>query len=308
MKNEININIEKAMNLLAESMSEYSLGNNTTAYKKYQEAGNFLAEADRHLNTDEGKASLLYGTNNNFGVAYKVFESNTGVMINNPEKRKQLLNIINTIKENKVLSDEFATYNAFTNPINVNDAESYVSESIDLINHYTPKTLKENNEKLIKLIKDYNLNENITMTDDEQEVYENIEYMITNKKSFSNINEYANIKKNLVGYVNENNITVKEKVDLDKLYESMVKNITDKYTDLLNEDEFKLINDVMVDEQKARKMFAENKERVIELIKNDNDSQWNELLEQIEKKNFNKDTALTDIAELMEVRNTLEKD
>ena len=315
MTNEININIENGVKLLNEAVSNYEKGNMTAAYEKYQEAGKFLTEANNFANTEEGKTSMKYGWNKNFGAIYKVFENNTKGMLRNKSSKKQLSNIIKTIKENKVLKDEFSAYNAFTNPVNVGNTNNYVTESISLIAHYSPKTLKENNEKLINLFREYKLNENVVINDEEQELYENIEYLITNPKSFTNIAKYESIYNNLCDYVNENKIEIGEKMNLDEAYDALMNDVVDKYKTTLNEDEIKLIRDVTTNETKAKKLFFENKNKVIELIKKEaltenqeEKQEWETLLENINGKVYEPNTALANIAEFIELRNELEKD
>ena len=315
MTNEININIENGVKLLNEAVSNYEKGNMTAAYEKYQEAGKFLTEANDFAKTEEGKTSMKYGWNKNFGAIYKVFENNTKGMLRNKSSKKQLSNIIKTIKENKVLKDEFSAYNAFTNPVNVGNTDNYVTESISLIAHYSPKTLKENNEKLINLFREYKLNENVVINDEEQELYENIEYLITNPKSFTNIAKYESIYNNLCDYVNENKIERGEKMNLDEAYDALMNDVVDKYKTTLNEDEIKLIRDVTTNETKAKKLFFENKNKVIELIKKEaltenqeEKQEWETLLENINGKVYEPNTALANIAEFIELRNELEKD
>ena len=315
MTNEININIENGVKLLNEAVSNYEKGNMTAAYEKYQEAGKFLTEANDFAKTEEGKTSMKYGWNKNFGAIYKVFENNTKGMLRNKSSKKQLSNIIKTIKENKVLKDEFSAYNAFTNPVNVGNTDNYVTESISLIAHYSPKTLKENNEKLINLFREYKLNENVVINDEEQELYENIEYLITNPKSFTNIAKYESIYSNLCDYVNENKIERGEKMNLDEAYDALMNDVVDKYKTTLNEDEIKLIRDVTTNETKAKKLFFENKNKVIELIKKEaltenqeEKQEWETLLENINGKVYEPNTALANIAEFIELRNELEKD
>lgn len=315
MTNEINTNIENGVKLLNEAVSDYEKGNMAAAYEKYQEAGKFLTEANDFAKTEEGKTSMKYGWNKNFGAIYKVFESNTKGMLRNKSSKKQLSSIIKTIKENKVLSDEFSAYNAFTNPVNVGNTNNYVAESISLIAHYSPKTLKENNEKLINLFREYKLNEDVVINDEEQELYENIEYLITNPKSFSNIGKYENIYNNLCDYVNENKIERGEKIDLDEAYNALMNDVVDKYKATLNEDEIKLIRDVTTNEAKAKKLFFENKNKVIELIKKEaltenqeEKQEWETLLENINGKVYEANTVLANIAEFIELRNELEKD
>lgn len=311
MTNEIGTYTSVGVKLLAEAISLYENNDLQAAYEKYQKAGKYLGEASQLLETEDGKLSMVYGGNRNFGVIYKVFENNTKELLKNKSSKKQLAKILNTIKENKVLMDEFSVYNAFTNPTNVEDADKYVNESISLIKHYSPETLKENNDKLISVIRECKLDENVTLTDEETELFEAIEYLIINEKHYSNLGKYSKIQKILCEHVNDNNFVKGENPDLDGLYEDKTDELVRKHRNELNEDEIKLIRDVTTNENKAKRLFAENQVRAMELVQKEIDKgedadSWKSILESISGKVFNKNTALTDIAEFIEIASELE--
>lgn len=310
MKNTINNKIDKGVALLNEALKQYESGNSSDAYKTYQAAGKYLTEANTALNSKSGETTMVYGDNRNFGIAYKVFESNTKNLLKNKEGQARLKKIMKLIKENAVLKSEFDIYNAFTNPTNVANAQEYVNEAVTLIKQIPVKELRENNEKLVSLFKECGLNENVEVTEDETELYEGIEYMILNKKSFKNINEYNTIQKKLCEHVTENNQIIAESVNLDTMYDDKVNEMVEKHSKELNEDEIKLIQD-MNNPVKAKKLFHEYKTGVVTLVKEQisqgsDVEAWNSILEKVEKKTYEPKTALTDIAELIEIKNEIE--
>lgn len=311
MTNEISTNIEKGIKLLNEALKCYEQGEYSSAYKAYQKAGSFLTEADNRANTNEGQISLRYGGNRNFGVIYKIFESNTKNLLRDKSSQKKLKKIMGLIRENKVLNDEFNTFNAFTNPTNVTNPNEYVSEAISLVTRYSKKTIRENNEKLINLFKEYNLNENISIDDNEIELFENIEYLLLHNKDFKNINKYNEIQNKLCEYVTENNVMLTESVNIDDLYEDKLNEVIDKHGKELNEDEINLIMEVS-DPVKAKKLFNKYKADVVSLVNeqinagNDVES-WNTILEKINSKVYEQKNALTDIAEFIEIKNEIEE-
>ena len=311
MTNEISTNIEKGIKLLNEALKCYEQGEYSSAYKAYQKAGSFLTEADNRVNTNEGQISLRYGGNRNFGVIYKIFESNTKNLLRDKSSQKKLKKIMGLIRENKVLNDEFNTFNAFTNPTNVTNPNEYVSEAISLVTRYSKKTIRENNEKLINLFKEYNLNENISIDDNEIELFENIEYLLLHNKDFKNINKYNEIQNKLCEYVTENNVMLTESVSIDDLYEDKLNEVIDKHGKELNEDEINLIMEVS-DPVKAKKLFNKYKADVVSLVNeqinagNDVES-WNTILEKINSKVYEQKNALTDIAEFIEIKNEIEE-
>ena len=311
MTNEISTNIEKGIKLLTEALKCSEQGEYSSAYKAYQKAGSFLTEADNRANTNEGQISLKYGGNRNFGVIYKIFESNTKNLLRDKSSQKKLKKIMGLIRENKVLNDEFNTFNAFTNPTNVTNPNEYVSEAISLVTRYSKKTIRENNEKLINLFKEYNLNENISIDDNEIELFENIEYLLLHNKDFKNINKYNEIQNKLCEYVTENNVMLTESVSIDDLYEDKLNEVIDKHGKELNEDEINLIMEVS-DPVKAKKLFNKYKADVVSLVNeqinagNDVES-WNKILEKINSKVYEQKNALTDIAEFIEIKNEIEE-
>ena len=310
MTNEISTNIEKGIKLLNEALKCYEQGEYSSAYKAYQKAGSFLTEADNRANTSEGQISLKYGGNRNFGVIYKIFESNTKNLLRDKSSQKKLKNIMGLIRENKVLNDEFNVYNAFTNPTNISNPREYVSEAISLVTRYSKKVIRENNEKLINLFKEYNLNENISVDDNEIELFENIEYLLLHNKDFKNINKYNEIQNKLCEYVAENNVMLTESKSIDDLYESKVNEVIDKHEKELNDDEINLIMEVN-DPVKAKKLFNKYKAEVTSLVneqieKGKDVESWNTVLEKINSKVYEQKTALTNIAEFIEIKNEIE--
>lgn len=311
MTNEISTNIEKGIKLLNEALKCYEQGEYSSAYKAYQKAGSFLTEADNRANTNEGQISLRYGGNRNFGVIYKIFESNTKNLLRDKSSQRKLKKIMGLIRENKVLNDEFNVFNAFTNPTNVTNPNEYVSEAISLVTRYSKKVIRENNEKLINLFKEYNLNENISIDDNEIELFENIEYLLLHNKDFKNINKYNEIQNKLCEYVTENNVMLTESVNIDDLYENKLNEMIDKHGKELNEDEINLIMEVS-DPVKAKKLFNKYKTDVVSLVNEQINTgkdveSWNTILEKINSKVYEQKNALTDIAEFIEIKNEIEK-
>lgn len=311
MTNEISKNIDKGIKLLNEALKCYERGEYSSAYEAYKQAGNFLTEANNRANTNEGKISLKYGGNRNFGVIYKIFESNTVNMLRDKSSQKKLKKIMGLIRENKVLNDEFNAYNAFTNPTNVSNAMEYVSEAISLITHYSPKTIRENNEKLINLFKECKLNENISIDDNEIELFESIEYLLLHKKDFKNINKYNEIQNRLCEYVTENNVMLTEGVNIDDVYENKINEFVNRHENQLNDDEINLIMEVN-DPVKAKKLFNKYKTDVVSLVNEQINAgkdaeSWNTILEKINSKVYEQKNALTDIAEFIEIKNEIEK-
>lgn len=311
MENTINTNIKKGITMLNEAISQYQDGNLSNAYELYKAAGELLGEANETLKTIDGIASMRYGDNRNFAVIYKVFESNTKDMMKTRDGQKNIKRIINLIRENAVLKNEFDAYNAFTNPTNVIDVENYVNEAVSLINKHSIGEIKDANNKFLSVLRNCNINENIDIDDEDAKLYESIEYMILTPKTFNTINQYNSIQKQLCEYVTKNNkLVLSESKKLDKLYDEKINEVVAKQEELLNEDEVNLIKETS-NVKKAKKLFSEYKSKVISMIEeqlksNTVSNEWKSILNEIKKKEFSQSTALTDIAELIEIHNEIE--
>ena len=173
--------------------------------------------------------------------------------------------------------------------------------------------MKENNDKLVKLFREYKLDENVVINDGEQELYENIEYVITTPKSFNNIDKYANIHSNLCNYVNENKIVIGEKINIDEMHDKLVEKAIDKYSEQLTQDEVNLLYNMKMDEAKSKKIFRENKDEVLRLLEKElmtenetEKAEWQKVYENGKSKEYDRKNCAVDVAEFIELRNTLE--
>lgn len=309
MDNIIERNIEKGVKLMEEALRAYSRGSNISAYETLGKAESYLKEAYDMEKTDAGRDIAKYGDNLNFGALYKVFEANTNKLFRSGDSRGAIKDVVNLINENKVLKDQFAAYNAFTNPENVTNAQDYVTEAMSIVPKYSKEVLAENNRKLMETIRKHNLDENVKFSDEETGVFEGVEYMMTHTKGFGNIKTYGDIQASLCEFVERNNRVAPESVDLDEKYDRKVNEIADKYGESLTDDEMEIVMAAQ-DPKKSREMFESLKGELVgelgKLVKEGPDAEsWGVILEKVESKVFNADTALEDIAELTEVRNEL---
>ena len=311
MDNTITRNIEKGVRLMESALRMYSNGASVKGYRTMEKAMEHLAEAYVSETTRDGADKMKYGDNLNFGALYKVFESNAGAMFKDPARHHALKSIVETINGNKVLKDEFNAYNAFTNPTDVSDAGMYVNEACAMIRKHPASELLENNRKLMEAIRANGLDENVQFTDEETELFESVEYLMTSKGGFSNIAKVSAAKEILRENVERNNVNTPEKTDIDEVYANKIGDLLEKYDAMLSDDEIDLIKETMDGksaEAKFNSLKSELTEEIGRLSESGADSeQWAEVLEKIGSKEFNRDTALQDIAELMEVKSELGK-
>mgnify|MGYP007012482333 CR=1 FL=1 len=302
-----NDRIEKGIVLMQSALRKFEEGDFERANNDRREANRNFDIAMQEMSTEDGKNDMMYGESRNFGMLYNVFENNTRNLYEN--NREGLTDIVKFIMENKVLSDQFSVYNAFMNPKNVKNTERYVDEALSLIPRYTKEELRENNTKFLDMLRKYNVNECVAVDDNTMDVFENIEYAIMNNKTMDNITKYSEIRENLSACVEENNV-VDECGDIDLVYDKKVGEITEKYDEMLNDEEKSLVNKCGLSETKKRSMFENAKQKVLKCLseeisksKTNNDSvslnEWTELNEKILAKAYSNSNWLVDMAEMV---------
>lgn len=307
-------NLEKAMTLMSSALKQYEEGKFDVAEHSRQEANKIFDEINNEMSTQDGMDKMRFGENRNFGMLYSIFENNSKKLYTN--NQNQIVEIVNTIKNNPILVSEFKTYNAFLNPMGVTNPEEYVNEAVQLTERFSPNVIKEANTLLLSTIRNLHLDENTCPSAEDIALYEDIEYVITNKPDITNISAFANVKRRLSECVRERNTEIKTtsseelKETIDEAYDSL----SSKYNKELTKDEIELVESLSGDEKKAEKHFNNVKEGLLKRISKElnvsegiDKQRWNKLKESIQSKSFNKQTALIDMAEMIEASGIIEE-
>lgn len=311
---EFKENYEKGALLMQQALKKYANGDYEGGDIDREKANKYYDLAKMGANSGSNKITILYGENRNFGIIYKVLETNFSKAINDRTINKEpLLESFKQIKKNKKLNEQFKVFNAFTNPQNVNNANEYVNEVLSLTSKLSQTDLNETNDKLINFIEKQNINEMIDISDEEMSLFESINFVLTNKKNFNNINEYIEHKNRIIDFVEKNNVHSHSTHNIDEQVNTNITSLEEKYNLILNEDEKQFISDCLVNPMKED-YFNENKQTLISLIEerinstnNDNREQWIELKRQINESVFNINTFMTDVAKIIEIQNKLTK-
>ena len=177
-----------------------------------------LDEANENLNlfynyvsSEAGKTEMMFGENRNFGIIYNIIESNSNKIYEDAQQYPKVYKaLINEIKTDKVLKQQFDVYNALVNATNVTDPREYVNEAVSSFPRFSKKQLRESNQKLVDIIRKGKLDEYIDIDDDKMDLYESIEFILLSKSKFSKIGEYLNAKNNIVEYVSKHGKTINE--------------------------------------------------------------------------------------------------
>lgn len=287
---------------------------------KHLEDGNMEEfETDRALankyfdemNAEEEEMDALYTESRNFGIIYQVIESNVKHLLESKEGVKSLRKICKAIKSDKILHEQFKAYNNLQPSYRINNATEYINEAISLSPKFDKELVKESNDKLIKLIKDENLDEMVDIGEDKLDLFESIEYVTMNKKTLSNIDEYINAT-NVIKESIEKLPLKKAKGMTIKDYSNEVEKLSENLGNDLNADEIKLIKEIS--SGKGEEYFNECKENTLNkldaMILNETDmetkSRLSQIFEKINGKSYNKENAIVDISEMLEIQSTID--
>lgn len=315
MENDYQELYHKGSVLMQSALKKYGNGDFEGGNKDREEANKYYDSAEQETNAEIEKMNSLYGESRNFGVIYKVIEENTDNLYNDKDKRKVFKGIIKLLKEDKTLNTEFKLYNALRNPVGVDNVPTYVDEAFNLAkSSLDEKKIRESNEKLLKAVQKANLFEFVDIDDDEMELYENVEYILLNNVTFQNLNEHSVAKAKVRNYVNKHNLNKTIERPTESNYKEKYREITEKYSTGLTNDEYKLISEIY--ESKDKKLLFEKKKyeainALTEYAKTSNDSDKEDVVMIVEKlnaKEFNEKTLLSDIAELVEISQIMNED
>lgn len=182
---------QKGSVLMQQALKKYANGDFEGGDKDREEANRWFDLASKEINSEEGKLTQLYGESRNFGIIYNVFEQNINKLFSTKEGKKVIKEAYNLIKNNKVLNEQFKVYDLFEKSHDIDNTKDFVNEATGLITNIDKKTIKENNEKFIRFIRQNKLDEYVVIPEDTENLYEAIEYILLNKKSLNNVNEFV---------------------------------------------------------------------------------------------------------------------
>lgn len=290
-----------------------------SALKKYNEGDFESGNKDRHLAnelydqyelmTNSESSNILYGENRNFGIIYKVIEENASDLLTNKPKLRQYKHIIQLIRENKILRQQFDVYSSLTNATNIKNPSDYVNEVVDTIGSNSAYQIREANDKLIELIRKYNLDELIDISDEQMKLFESIENLLLNKQSSTNAAIRSNAKSIITEYVTKHAIQSSEKTDIDRIFNENIEQLTSKYNQKLNDDEKALIENIFLAKDK-QKLFNQYKTNAIASVNKmlqeasiEDKNDYANIIEKINNKKFDNNTIVADTAEFAEIIN-----
>ena len=315
---DFNVNSEKGSVLMQQALKKYAKGDFEGGDKDRAEANRYYDLASAEINSEAGKITQLYGESRNFGIIYNVFEQNIENLWDTKEGKKIVKECYNLIKSNKVLNEQFKIYDMFEKAQNVEDVKDFVNEASNIIKTFDKKLVMENNEKLIKFIRDKKLDEYVDIPEETENLYEAIEYIVLNKKTYDNVNDFVKAQNVITEHIikNQKNNIVENKLTSAE-FENKIEEVEKEITENINQEEKTLLDRFLTNKKQNKKEVFENYKRktlrkIREMIENSEDSdksQWNKIYENVSSKNFSEDLSenITNCAEMMEICDTIDE-
>ena len=315
---DFNVNSEKGSVLMQQALKKYAKGDFEGGDKDRAEANRYYDLASTEINSEAGKMTQLYGESRNFGIIYNVFEQNIENLWDTKDGKKIVKECYNLIKSNKVLNEQFKIYDMFEKAQNVEDVKDFVNEASNIIKTFDKKLVMENNEKLIKFIRDKKLDEYVDIPEETENLYEAIEYIVLNKKTYDNVNDFVKAQNVITEHIikNQKNNIVENKLTSAE-FENKIEEVEKEITENINQEEKTLLDRFLTNKKQNKKEVFENYKRktlrkIREMIENSEDSdksQWNKIYENVSSKNFSEDLSenITNCAEMMEICDTIDE-
>ena len=256
-----------------------------------------------------------------FGEIKSLFEGITDKLFDT--HKDCVANYIKTIKENKELKTLYVLFENALKPAHVNDASLLVSSMVAISEGIDKKSLKEGIKRLQAILKEAVIKSNITadkfdaLLNENKEINESLSYILTNKKTASNLFEHTNKVHNVVSYINEN--MASDNVVDDKVNDKSKTELVNDLNEAISCDtpwETEAIRDLTLcylSESNSEELFNKYKDDCISLLNEkieDTDSmeegiRFSTMKESLSKKEFDKSKLKESILTLAELKYTL---
>lgn len=296
-----------------------NLKNENNTLQKFKEE--IVKVLDEHIEKNKLNETIENVSTLEFGKIIALYEAISDKLLDTKNGSKIVKNYIKTIKECEDLKNIYSIYNFINNGVNENQ-EVCLNEAFSCVGsinkkNYTKK-LNELGHIVSEGLKIVNLNrseiENIVSN--VNTIYEDVDYLLFNKKTLKNVNEHISRKKNIVNFLKENkknnNIVVEENASNKDLLEKINEEIGEIEEEWLK----KLFEDVTFNNLSNNKplvLFEKYKteclSKINEILENTPDvyskSKMLTMKESLENKNYKEESFHDDMIKLAELKNTL---
>ena len=238
-----------------------------------------------------------------------------GISKNSSKEKVAFKKYIKTINESEVLKTQFDIYYNIEHKIESDrfKALEYVNECISLLDKFTKSEIKIANEKLAEPI----INENLKYGDDSKlKLHENISTLILTKKTPKSIDTIVDAKNEIVNFILNNKIeeSVSAGYGLPNsvLSEIAVDKFNEEYAEL-GESEKEIVSSMFnSNDEEKEELYDKNVKECLSLINlklPETSGNVKEMLlstkETLLEKKYNKETFLSDVSKVLELKNTL---
>lgn len=252
------------------------------------------------------------------GGIKNVFEGITDKLYESKEGKKLIGQYVKTIQENKALSDVYSTYEIVYSSPNVTNPQMFLNEAISMAKGISKKDYQEGKNKLSevvsKCVKLSNSDASYVYecAHNNDKINEAVEYLLLNKKVYSNLPEYVN-KFDVVCEALKNGM--KPVIDETSNHKELVAKLNEEISGL-NEWETKAIQEIslaLLSESDLSTIFDKYKNVCLESIdgqlnattSKEEASHFESMKSQLMEKKYTKDSAYEDIFTLAELAQTL---
>jgi hypothetical protein len=284
-------------------------------FEAYDAAKDMLDESIEEYKHNNELAAQLNTTN--FGVLNHIFEERLPELFKN--NKKAVRDVIKTIKEDKNLSAQFDFYE------NIRKYKGKITEMVDPVQFLSKfnsvvekhklidkNTIIESNKKFRNVLKENNVVPTEFIDEEYVKLYNAGHNILTKKQSLKNMMTLTESIDSVKEYMNKHkNDKVNESVDPQKL----INDFENKLKETLTESEISFVKQITdwrspIAEQRKEKLFNKFKneciDKINEMLKEDaENAELKGLNDQINEMKYNKETIVTDIAKLLEIRDIL---
>lgn len=254
-----------------------------------------------------------------FGFIKESIESLSSQLFEKKDGRKLMVKYSNTIKGSKNLKEMHNLFESVRKMHSGNDIDFFVNNIANNDWNVSKKTLSEDVKKLGKILSEAYLligpecEEQLPQK--ELSLYSALEYIAENKKTNKNLAEYSDAVKVIREYIEsmeKKNTKFVNEVNLTDFVHNIAESFNVKYENLLTEEEKGIIKEYSKNMNNGQDIFNKYKENCEKRLSEAKEKYTNEgdsdsvkkletIHEQIAKKEYNKETFVNDVTNLMEL-------
>ena len=248
------------------------------------------------------------------GITDKLYESKNG--------KSLIRKYVKTLKESKDLKNVYRFYNTLKNANGVSNPSLFLQESISLSKPKDSEKCLDELNKVREIVKE--CVKEVSLTSDEIDgflneykgsVNESIEYIVNNKKTVKNLDEYVQSMSNVVSYITENKTNKNKSVNESKKVSELVGELDRILGEGMEAWESRVVKDIAMSEINGKSketLFEEYKGKCISSIEDgingtdtEKASRLTEMKARLSAKKFNEETVNEDLLKLSELMDTL---